>query len=295
MRIFVAGGTGFVGRHVCRALSERGHELRLLAHSRMAEAEEGIRYVEGDVARLESFAVEVSGCDAVINLVGIIREFPSRGMTFDKLHVQATANMLEAARRAGVTRYLQMSALGTRPDAVSAYHRSKWQAEEQVRGSGLAWTIFRPSLIFGPHDAFINMLAAQLRLAPVMPVIGSGTYRLQPIHADDVARCFADALEMPETIGQTYELCGKDRLSYEELLDMIAATLGRSKPITPHLPLGLMKLVVPVMQNLPQFPITMDQLQMLLEESICEGEWRKTFVFEPRGLQDGIAEYLGKT
>ena len=295
MKIFIAGGTGFVGGHVCRALRERGHKIRLLVHSRGGQAEDGVERVEGDVSRLESFAVEVSGCDAVINLVGIIREFPSRGITFDKLHIQATANMLEAARRAGVTRYLQMSALGTRPDAVSAYHQTKWQAEEQVRGSGLAWTIFRPSLIFGPEDAFINMLAAQLRLAPIMPVIGSGTYRLQPIHADDVARCFADALEKPETVGQTYELCGNDRVSYEELLDMIAAALGRPKPLTPHLPLGLMKLVVPVMQNVPQFPITMDQLQMLLEESICGGEWRETFAFEPRGLKAGIEEYLRKT
>jgi NADH dehydrogenase len=139
------------------------------------------------------------------------------------------------------------------------------------------------------------MLAAQLRLAPVMPVIGSGNYRLQPVHADDVARCFALALEMPETIGQAYELCGPDRLSYEALLDMIAAALGRSKPFKPHLPLGLMKLVIPFAQAIPQFPITMDQLQMLLEESVCGGDWQQVFKFEPRGLHDGIAEYLHKT
>jgi len=128
-----------------------------------------------------------------------------------------------------------------------------------------------------------------------MPVIGSGSYRIQPIHADDVARCFALALEMPETIGQTYELCGNDRLSYEALLDMIAAVLGRSRPLKPHLPLGLMKLIIPVLQKIPQFPITMDQLQMLLEESICGGEWQQVFGFEPRSLQDGIGEYLRKT
>jgi uncharacterized protein YbjT (DUF2867 family) len=295
MKIFISGGTGFVGGHVCRALRERGHEVRLLVHSRRGTREGGVEYIEGDVARLESFAVEVSGCDAVINLVGIIREFPSRGITFERLHVQATANMLEAARRAGVGRFLQMSALGARPSAVSAYHQTKWRAEEAVRGSGVQWTIFRPSLIFGPHDAFINMLAAQLRLAPVMPVIGSGSYRLQPIHADDVARCFALALEMPETVGQMYELCGNDRLSYEALLDMIAVTMGRPAPLKPHIPLVLMKAIIPVMQKIPQFPITMDQLQMLLEENIGGSEWQKVFGFEPRGLQEGIAEYLRKT
>lgn len=294
MKIFISGGSGFVGGHVCRALREHGHELRLLVHRRRSSSENGVELIEGDATRLESFSLGVSGCDAAINLVGIIREFPLSGVTFEKLHVQATANLLEVSRRAGVSRYLQMSALGTRPAAVSAYHQTKWQAEELVRKSGMNWTIFRPSLIFGPHDAFINMLAAQLRFVPVMPVIGNGSYRLQPIHADDVARCFALALEMPETIGQTYELCGNDRLSYEELIDKIAFCLGRSRPLKPHLPLELMKVIIPFMQKIPKFPITMDQLQMLLEENICDGGWQKAFGFEPRGLQEGIGEYLRK-
>ncbi|MGB9082948.1 MAG: complex I NDUFA9 subunit family protein [Desulfuromonadaceae bacterium] len=295
MRIFISGGTGFVGGHVCRALRERGHTLRLLVHRRGGTAESGIEFFEGDVTRPASFAEGVNGCDAVINLVGIIREFSLKKITFERLHVQATEAMLEVTRKSGIRRYLQMSALGARPAAVSAYHRSKWSAEELVRGSSLDWTIFRPALIFGPHDSFINMLAAQLRLAPFMPVIGSGSYRLQPIHADDVAHCFALALKMPETIGQAYELCGGDRLSYDELLDVIARAMGKVPPMKPHLPLGLMKLMVPFMQKIPQFPITMDQLQMLLEESICSGEWQQTFGFEPRGLQNGIAEYLHKT
>lgn len=294
MKIFISGGSGFVGGHVVHELLQRGHDLRLLTHKRRKVAE-GIQQVEGDVSKPETFEEAVRGCDALINLVGIIREFPLKDVTFKKLHVQATANMLAAAQKAGVSRYLQMSALGTRPDAVSDYHKTKWQAEELVRGSGLEWTIFRPSLIFGPKDSFVNMLASQLRLAPVMPVIGSGRYRLQPIHADDVARCFALALEMPETAGHTYELCGNDCMSYEELLDTIAASLGRTSPFKPHAPLGLMKLIIPVMQNIPLFPITMDQLQMLLEESVCDGHWQKTFAFKPRGFKKGIDEYLRKT
>jgi len=295
MKIFISGGTGFVGGHVCRALREQGHELRLLVHRRSGRAENGIQYIEGDVTQPESFAAGVAGCTAVINLVGIIREFPSQGITFERLHVQATAAMLDATRAAGINRYLQMSALGARPDAVSAYHQSKFRAEESVRGSGLKWTIFRPSLIFGPLDTFINMLASQLRRTSLMPVIGSGSYRLQPIHADDVARCFALALEMPETVGQTYELCGTDRLSYEALLDVVADALGRPAPWKLHAPLALMKVVIPFMQKIPQFPITMDQLQMLLEENIGGDEWQKVFGFEPRGLRNGIAEYLRKT
>ena len=293
MKIFISGGTGFVGGHLTRELLSRGHELRLLVHRRGKTAE-AVEQIEGDVTSLDSFEAGLGGCQAVINLVGIIREFPARGVTFERLHVQATANMLAAAKKAGVRRYLQMSALGSRPDAVSAYHKTKFRAEELVRASGLEWSVMRPSVIYGPKDAFINMLAGQLRMAPVMPIIGDGRYRLQPIHADDVARCFALALERPETIGQCYELCGNDRLSYLELLDAVASAMGKSPPLKPHAPLGLMKLVIPLMQRIPRFPITMDQLQMLIEENICDGRWKLTFGFEPRDLRAGIREYLGR-
>jgi NADH dehydrogenase len=294
MNIFIAGGTGFVGEHLVKELLKEGHSVRILVHSRSSQ-QSTVEHITGDISRRESFEDGLKGCDAVINLIGIIREFPSRGITFERLHVQATANLVTAATGAGIRRYLQMSSLGSRPNAISAYHQTKWRAEEIVRNSRLEWTIFRPSLIFGPHDAFINMLAAQLRLAPIMPVIGSGRYRLQPIHGDDVARCFVRALSMPETIGQTYELCGADRLSYEELLDAIAQVLGRPRPLKPHLPLGLMKLIIPIVQKIPQFPITMDQLQMLLEESICDSKWQQVFGFTPRGLRDGISDYLCNT
>jgi NADH dehydrogenase len=294
MRIFIAGGTGFVGSHLVATLLGAGHDLRLLVHRRSPVATHRIEQVEGDVTSPDRLEGAVAGCDAVINLVGIIREFPSRGITFERLHVLATANMLEATRRSGIRRYLQMSALGTRPGAVSLYHQTKFRAEELVRSSGLDVTILRPSLIYGPGDAFVTMLAGQLRLAPVMPVIGSGTYRLQPIHADDVARCFAQALEMPGTIGQTYELCGKDRLSYVELLDAVAAAMGRPAPLKPRIPLGLMRMVIPALQRIPQFPITVDQLQMLIEENICDGCWKRDFGFEPRGFAEGIRGYLGQ-
>ncbi|MDA8428429.1 MAG: complex I NDUFA9 subunit family protein [Geobacteraceae bacterium] len=294
MKIFIAGGTGFVGGHLVEALHDHGHSVRLLVHRRSSRVTDAIDQVEGDVTRLQSFESAAEGCDAVINLVGIIREFPASGITFERLHVQATANVLAATGKAGIRRYLQMSALGTRPDAVSHYHMTKFQAEELVRSSGLDMTILRPSLIYGPNDAFINMLAGQLRLTRIMPVIGSGTYRLQPVHVADVARCFAMALRLNETIGQSYDLCGNNRLTYLELLDAIATAIGRTAPFKPHAPLGVMKLIIPIFQHLPQFPITMDQLQMLIEENICDGSWKKVFGFEPRGFPEGICEYLRK-
>ena len=292
MKLFIAGGTGFVGNLLTEELRNRGHELVLLSHNRRSTTETGVSYVTGDVAAPAGYAAALQGCDAAINLVGIIREFPSQGITFERLHVEATAGMVQAAQQAGVVRYLQMSALGTRADAVSGYHRTKWRGEEIVRGSGLAWTIFRPSLIFGPRDAFVNMLADQLRLAPLMPTMGDGTYRLQPIHGDDVARCYAEALERPETAGQAFELCGADRLSYRELVDAIAEALGKGHPWKPALPLAVMQPVIKALQGFRAFPITSDQLQMLLEENICDGAWRDTFRFEPIRFRDGIRAYL---
>ena len=292
MRIFLAGGTGFVGGHVRSALLERGHELTLLTHRKLVGPEPGIEQAEGDVTRPESYAAALQGCDAVINLVGIIREIPARGVIFERLHGEATRTLLGAARKAGIRRFIQMSALGTRPAAVSRYHQTKFRAEEEVRESGLDWTIFRPSVIFGPKDDFINRLAGFVRKLPAVPVIGDGSYRLQPIHAGDVARCFAVSLEMPETVGKTYELCGRDRLTYLELLDIIGMVLGKRPVRTMRIPLHLMETLATQLQHFSFFPITMDQIRMLVEENICDGTWRETFRFEPVGLEEGIRAYL---
>lgn len=292
MKVFLTGGTGFVGSHLLKALLGKGHTVRLLSHKRGGFPENGVDQVEGDVTRPETFADKVRGCDATMNLVGVIREYPGRGITFERLHVEATRNVVAAATAAGVKRHLQMSALGTRPGATSSYHRSKFQAEEIVRTSGLDWTIFRPSIVFGPKDDFINKLAGYIRTYPAIPVIGDGRYLLQPISADDVARCFTMALEMPETVGRTFELCGADPLSYIEMLDTIGRVLGKQHVTKIFNPLPLMKLVVPFLQGFSFFPITMDQILMLVEENICNGNWRETFRFEPERFEAGIRNYL---
>lgn len=292
MNIFLAGGTGFVGGHLRRALLERGHAIRLLVHKRGDGFEGGVEQVEGDVTLPATFADAVKGCDATINLVGIIREFPRKGITFERLHVEATRNVVEAALKGGVRRHLQMSALGTREGAVSQYHRTKFRLEEVVRASGLRWTIFRPSIIFGPRDDFVNKLAGYIRTYPVVPVIGDGEYRLQPISADDVAKCFAQSLEMPETVGKTMELCGPDRFSYNDLLDTIGRVLGKPHVAKLPNPLGIMRVIVPIFQGFSFFPITMDQIAMLVEENICDGSWRETFRFEPVRFEEGVRKYL---
>lgn len=292
MRIFLAGATGFVGGHLRRTLLENGHLPRVLTHKRLAGPEPGTETVAGDVTRVETLAAAMQDCDAVINLVGIIREFPARGITFEKLHVGATENLLAATRQAGIGRFVQMSALGARPGAVSRYHQTKYRAEEAVRASGLDWTIFRPSVIFGPKDDFINKLAGMIKSLPVVPVVGDGCYRLQPIDGNDVARCFTMTLDMPETVGQAYGLCGRDRVTYLELLEIIAKTLGKSSVRTLNAPVVFTKLATSLLQRFSYFPLTLDQITMLLEESICDGAWQETFRFEPVGIEEGIRVYL---
>ena len=294
MKIFLAGGTGFVGGHVRRALLAKGHNVRLLVHRRSAGGEPGVEEIEGDATLQPSLVKAVAGCDATVNLIGIIREFPRRGVTFQRLHIEATRNIISAAKSAGIGRHLQMSALGTAADSDSGYFKSKFAAEEEVRGSGLDYTIFRPSIIFGPKDAFINQLAGYLRSFPAMPVIGDGEYQMQPISADDVARCFAEALDKPETIKQTFELCGPDRMSYNALLDTIGRVLGKQRVLKAKNPLLLMRLIVPVMERFAFFPITSDQITMLVQGNICDGSWRKTFTFEPTRFEAGIRAYLSR-
>lgn len=292
MKIFISGATGFVGKHLVRELLLRGHALRLLAHSFRGASADNVELVTGDVTLAESCKNGAAGCDAVINLVGIIREFPRQGITFERLHVEATRNMLAAAGQNGISRYMQMSALGSRPAAVSGYHRSKYAAEELVAASGLDYTIFRPSLIFGPEDAFVNMIAGFIRNISVVPVIGDGKYRLQPIAADDVARCFALAVEKPETIGKSYNICGPDRFNYLEIVDAVAKALGRYFVLKIKNPLLVMQMITPILERFPFYPVTSDQITMLLEESICDGSWQETFGFKPVGFEEGIRSYL---
>src|SRR5260370_14912176 len=192
-RVFITGARGFVGGGVVQALRADGHVVRCLVRRGSEPLLKGlgaVERVEGDVLIRRTLDVAVAGCDAVIHLVGIIRERPALAETFERLHVDATLNVLAAASGAGVRRVLHMSALGTRPGARARYHQTKWRAEEAVRESGTAWTIFRPSVVFGRGDELISTLAGMIRRLPVVPVLGDGQYRLQPVAVEHVAAGF---------------------------------------------------------------------------------------------------------
>lgn len=292
MKVFVTGGTGFVGREVLKQLMVAGHEVRALvregSEGKLVDADR-VEVFHGDVTDGASLSGTLKGCDAAIHLVGIIREFPARGITFDKLHVQATENVLTACREQGVQRYLHMSSNGTRKNGSTVYHRTKWQAEELVRDSGLNWTIFRPSLIFGRGSEFVSMLAELIRRVPVVPVIGDGRYRMQPVAVDQVAESFARALEMPESIGATYLQGGGESYSYDEILDLTSEAMGKGKATKIHQPLFMIKPMIKMLQGFEQFPITEDQLKMLVEGNVCDpGAWAEAFGLEPLSYAEGI-------
>lgn len=296
MKVFLTGGTGFVGSEVLRQMVAAGLVVRALVRKGSEDKLAALENVEvhpGDVTDAASLVGGMAGCDAVIHLIGIIREFPHRGITFKKMHVEGTENVLEAAAEQGVRRYLHMSSNGTRERGNTAYHRTKWQGEELVRASNLDWTIFRPSLIFGPGSEFVNMLATLIRKLPVVPVIGDGKYRMQPVAVGQVAASFVKALAMSATIGATYQLGGGTSYSYDEILDLTAHALGKENAAKIHQPLFMIKPMVKLLQGFEQFPITEDQLKMLIEGNVCDpAEWAEAFGLEPLSYAQGIGSCL---
>ena len=294
MKVFVTGGTGFVGREILGQLLSAGHEVRALVRDGSQDKLSGHQNLEthiGDVTDAASLIGVLDGCDAVIHLVGIIREFPGRGITFKKMHVTATENILEACDEQGVQRFLHMSSNGTRERGTTAYHRTKWQAEELVRASGLDWTIFRPSLIFGRGSEFVKMLTELIRRVPVVPVIGDGQYRMQPVSVEQVAVSFVKALAMPESIGKTYHQGGSESYTYDAILDLTGKAMGRKQVTKVHQPLFMIKPMIKMLQGFEQFPITEGQLKMLIEGNVCDpDEWAQAFGLVPISYADGIGE-----
>jgi len=293
MRIALTGATGYVGGAVLRRLLRRGHEVRALVRrtDRAGRLRDlgAVELVPGgldDEAALRSLA---EGTEAVAHLVGIIAETGTQ--TYRRVHVEGTARLAAAAQAAGVRRFLHMSALGARPDAsATAYHRSKAAGEEQVRRSGLSHAILRPAIIAGPGNVPLKLMCDIIRLAPVVPVIGDGRYRMQPVWLEDVAEAFAVALERPDLAG-TFEIAGPEQLTWHEMLDRIEAALGVKRPRV-GVPLPLVRLGAAGGDLVPDLaPITSDQLQMLLEGSTtAENALETRFGIRPRAFGEVARE-----
>lgn len=301
MKILVTGGTGFVGTHLVNALARRGHDVAVLARNPDGARNRYNRPVErvrGNVLDVPSLTAALRGRDAVIHLVGIIHE--QGAQTFDRMHRQAAENVVAAAREAGVKRLVHMSAMGASEDAPSEYSRTKAAGERAVTQSDLDWTVFRPSIVFGPGDGFVSLLAPLVRKNPIfIPVIGRGETRFQPVSVYDVARVFADALEKPEAIRRTFEVGGPDVLTLNEIYREIATVVGKRRKPLVHFPLWWGRFLAGRFEALARGgwmqhpPLTRDQLKSLSRDNVgdvsatvdvFDGEWRE--------FRSGLREYL---
>lgn len=294
MKVTITGGTGYVGSHLIEAVRREGHHVRLLVRRESAHkitSPDNYEIITGDIFDTNACLRACDGVDAVIHLVGIIREFANRGVTFDQYHRQATANMLNGARRCHVERFVHMSALGTREGAASEYHKSRWAGEQLVRESPFRWTIFRPSWIFGNGDHLMPQLL-DLVSKPIIPLIDGGKTLLRPVSVENVSEAFARSLHMPETQGNTYELGGADEVVFREVVEKVNA-LADGTGRYMNMPSWALKPMVRFLDRYPWFPLTYDQLKMLNEPNTCEvDQFVKTFAIEPASFWKALPDLV---
>lgn len=292
--ILVTGASGFVGSHLVKGLSEAGHFVRAFIR-RPDEAGriqgERIETAIGDVGDPESLLDAVQGCEAVIHLVGIIQ--PGPGYSFKSVHVEGTRNVLEAARAAGtVKHFIYQSALGTGPDAKGGYFETKYAAEGLTKESGLEYTITRPSIIFGKRDGFTAKMVQLVNQMPLVPVVGRGTVRLQPVYIDDLVEVFKKITLNPGYYGKTLEVGGPEQLTFNEIIHDIKEALGSKKP-TVHVPLCLVRPAASVMERLlPHPPVTNEQLDMLQKDNVCDTGSLGAFGIKPTTFKAGLKKFL---
>ena len=262
--ILVTGGTGFVGTAVVRALRVEGRPVRALVRDEAA-AERlralGCETVVGDMTDPASLRRAVQGVDTVVHLVAILAGKPEE---FERVMSQGTRDLVAIAQEEGVRRFILMSALGTDEQTkdLVPYYRAKWDMEQIVKESGLEHVIFRPSFVFGPDGGALQQFRRIAKLAPVTPIVGPGTQRLQPIWIEDVAAYFAAAIDKPEAANRTFEVGGPDVVDWNELWSRLKRALRVRRPSL-HVPFGLMRAQAVVLERLPRPPVTRDQLKML--------------------------------
>lgn len=271
--IVVTGAAGHVGHHVVKALVARGQPVRAMVHSpdkaRRRLSDMPVEIVRGDVTDLASLEAALDGADAVVHLVAVAIERP--GITYEDINFQGTLNVLEAARAAGLMRFIYIGQLGSSPDVPYRFLKSKGMAQEAVEQSQFEWTVLRPSVVFGPTDEFANVLARLLRITPlIFPVPGDGTAEFEPIYVGDLAEVCALCLEDPATVGGTYELAGPEVLTFDQILRRVMTTIEAER-LTLHVPIPILRPVVKLMESaLPSPPVTTSLLQLLAVDNTTD-------------------------
>jgi len=300
----VFGGSGFVGRYVVGALARVGWRVRvgvrrphLANHLQPLGTVGQIMPVQANLRYPDSLAAACNGADAVVNLVGIL--YTSGAQKFDAVHAAGAGAVAAAARQAGARRFVHISAIGANAESAAQYARSKAEGEERARAAWPETTIVRPSLVFGPEDAFFNRFAEIARLSPVLPLIGGGGTRFQPVYVGDVAEGIVRALTLAEAAGKTYEFGGPEIFTFRELMDFILHTIQRRRILVP-LPWSLAKLQAAVLQLLPSPLLTMDQVELLKTDNVVSeaaagaGLTLAGLGLTPQGIEAIVPAYLGR-
>lgn len=297
--ICVLGGTGFVGRHIASRLANTSVTMRILTRNRERNRQllpiPNLQLIEMDIYDEEALAEQFAGCQAVINLVGVLNEGRGAGHRFEDAHVKLPERIIAACRTAGVERLLHMSALGASPDAPSRYQQTKAGGEHLVmeaHGAELAVTVFRPSVIFGPGDSFLNRFAQMLQLSPILP-LPTPQMRLKPVYVGDVADAFVQSLEDQTTFGLRCQLCGPKVFTLRELVDYVAAVLGVRRLI-----IGLndkwSQRQARLLERVPGKPYSYDNYLSSKIDNVCDDDGLAKLAIHPTAIEAVVPGYIGR-
>jgi uncharacterized protein YbjT (DUF2867 family) len=300
--ILVAGGTGLVGAGIVRELARRGKPVAVLTRSAATAAARfpdiEVDYREGDVRDRASLAAAMQGAEVVVGCV----QFPNspienrcRGYTFEEIDAAGTERLVEAAKEAGVRRYIYLSGAGAAPDAKYHWFRAKWRAETAVRDSGMTYIIFRPSWVYGPEDHSLNRFLAMSRFLPFVPIIGDGSkQRLQPLFIDDLGRAVAEAVDNRAADNKVFEIGGPEVLTMNEIIRTALEVAGRRRFLL-RVPKVLMKAQSALLRFLPGPPLTPDAIEFITMDALADSsELVKTLGLRLTPLREGLATYLAR-
>jgi len=300
--VTVFGGSGFVGRHVVRALARRGYRVRVavrrpdLARFLMTAGAVGqVHGVQANLRYPDSVEAACEGADAVVNLVGILHESGRNG--FEAVQAFGPGAIGRAAKSAGARHYVHVSAIGADAESAAVYARTKAKGEAAARDAFPDVVIHRPSIVFGPEDGFFNRFAAMARIAPALPLIGGGHTRFQPVFVGDVAAAVVEGVDGTAAPGTVYELGGPEVLSFREILEYILKVTNRSRPLLP-VPFGIAHLQGRILEVLPKPPLTADQVTMLKVDNVVsasakrEGRTLEGLGLEPTTIEAIVPSYL---